>query len=39
MTTRTRTKPRTIADGPLRAVAYVRLSKAKPKPGDTEVGL
>src|SRR5918995_2410124 len=39
MATRTRTKPRTTADGPLRAVAYVRLSKAKPKPGDTEVGL
>ncbi|MCI3953205.1 MAG: Resolvase domain protein [Burkholderiales bacterium] len=39
MASRTRTKPRTIADGPLRAVAYVRLSKAKPKPGDTEVGL
>src|SRR5215216_3954508 len=39
MATRTRTKPRTNADGPLRAVAYVRLSRAKPKPGDTEVGL
>src|SRR5215213_849781 len=39
MATRTRTKPRLHADGPLRAVAYVRLSRAKPKPGDTEVGL
>jgi site-specific DNA recombinase len=39
MAPRTRTKPRTIAAGPLRAVAYVRLSRAKPKPGDTEVGL
>src|SRR5215213_1668558 len=39
MATRTRTKRRTTADGPLRAVAYVRLSKAKLKPGDTEVGL
>src|SRR5215211_7691422 len=39
MATRSRTKPRTTADGPLRAVAYVRLSRAKPKPGDTEVGL
>jgi len=39
MATRTRTKLRTTADGPLRAVAYVRLSKAKSKPGDTEVGL
>ena len=27
------------ADAPLRAVAYVRLSKAKASPGDTEVGL
>src|SRR5215213_6124877 len=26
-------------DGPLRALAYVRLSKAKASPGDTEVGL
>jgi site-specific DNA recombinase len=39
MATRTRTKLRATADSPLRAVAYVRLSKAKPKPGDTEVGL
>jgi site-specific DNA recombinase len=39
MATRIRTKPRTIADGPLRAVAYVRLSKAKATAGDTEVGL
>lgn len=27
------------ADAPLRALAYVRLSKAKASPGDTEVGL
>jgi site-specific DNA recombinase len=39
MATTPRTKSRTIADGPLRAVSYIRLSKAKPKPGDTEVGL
>jgi site-specific DNA recombinase len=39
MATRTRTKSRTITNGPPRAVAYVRLSKAKSKPGDTEVGL
>src|SRR5215204_3068825 len=41
MATRTRTTPtrRPTADGPLRAVAYVRLSRAKPKLGDTEVGL
>src|SRR5215211_5134784 len=37
--TRKLSKTRTNADGPLRAVAYVRLSRAKPKPGDTEVGL
>src|SRR5215204_864364 len=41
MATRTRTTPtrRPTSDEPIRAVAYVRLSKAKPKPGDTEVGL
>jgi DNA invertase Pin-like site-specific DNA recombinase len=39
MATKTRTKPRATAEGPLRDVAYVRLSKAKAKPGDTEVGL
>src|SRR5687768_7244453 len=38
-TTRTRTRARTTNDGPIRAVAYARLSRAKPKPGDTEVGL
>ena len=36
---RKRRQSRTTADEPLRAVAYVRLSRAKPKPGDTEVGL
>jgi len=30
---------RATGGDPIRAVAYVRLSRAKPKPGDTEVGL
>src|SRR5215207_758701 len=29
----------TNVDAPIRAIAYVRLSKAKANPGDTEVGL
>lgn len=38
-TARKRRAIRTIANEPIRAVAYLRLSRAKPKPGDTEVGL
>src|SRR5829696_1800609 len=38
-TKRSRTRIRTTTDAPIRAVAYVRLSKAKTKPGDTDVGL
>lgn len=43
MTTTTRTSKRRPAQAranePVRAIAYVRLSKAKTKPGDTEIGL
>jgi site-specific DNA recombinase len=37
--TRKRRAVRARPDEPIRAVAYVRLSKAKAKPGDTEIGL
>src|SRR6478672_579246 len=27
------------AEGPIRAIVYTRLSQAKPRPGDTEIGM